>query len=194
MAKKTLNFYWWNMCFLLNIPWAFCGILNIFHENMKNIDMSSAQVRVLFAEPMSWPCSVNFCVTGCINPASVWLCWPAFDAGACVTARCCVNNELTQCWVVAEAVGTATAMTGWQALSAFVAFQPHSASRNTKSLNLTAEATLNDNLVTSPLFMHNKILNNTNYYKIPLQHLNFLVGYWYSIPSKCMRNQPLVTE
>ena len=44
MAKKTLNFYWWNMCFLLNIPWAFCGILNIFHGNTKKRE------RVFFSE------------------------------------------------------------------------------------------------------------------------------------------------
>jgi len=35
IAKKYLTFYLWNTCFLLNIPWKFCEILNIFHGNIK---------------------------------------------------------------------------------------------------------------------------------------------------------------
>jgi len=35
MAKNISLFHLCNICFLLNIPWKFCGNLSIFHGDIK---------------------------------------------------------------------------------------------------------------------------------------------------------------
>jgi len=44
--KKYLTFYKWNTCFLLNIPWKFCGNLKHFYGDTKE-NVSGCQNRSL---------------------------------------------------------------------------------------------------------------------------------------------------